>query len=443
MSSQRERPYAMRRVLMISEKFPPFNASGSSRPFYFAKYLPEFGYEPQVLGASLLRGEERDEAPLAELPAGLRVTRAPRLLYPLVAHARAFRKRAAALGRSAGGGAGQGGRSRALDALEDLNWWLHWEADWAAPATAAGWLGAQRHPPDLIWATAPPFRGCVVAARLAAWLNKPLVLDLRDPWTYGSLWNPRTPRIERAERSWAARVLGSASRLVFTSPLTLEAMHERFPEVPRERLVSITNGYDDTPVLPLRQLAEGKCLFRYVGVLNERRTPDLLLQAFDLAGREPGFRSSAALEFIGNAGGHAGKAALAPGSEVLFRGQVTRAESLRLMFGSDVNVLLQTVSEGADVISGKAFDYLQAQKPVLAVVDPGGGDAWLMRSTGAGRIVDWRDVEAVAGALVACWRDWQAGVRGLDAGSTSAYQRRALTGRLAALFDEVLNPGSR
>jgi glycosyltransferase involved in cell wall biosynthesis len=428
---------------MISEKFPPFNASGSTRPFYFAKYLPEFGYEPQVLGASLVRGEERDEAPLAELPASVRVWRAPRLLYPLVAQARAFRKRAAALGRPADGKGGPSGRRRALDALEDLNWWLHWEADWAAPATLAGWLGSQRRAPDLIWATGPPFRGFVVAARLASWLNKPLVLDLRDPWTYGSLWNPLTPHIERAERSWAERVLGVAARLVFTSPLTLEAMHRRFPALPRERLVSITNGYDDTDVLPLRQSAEGKCLFRYVGVLNERRKPDLLLQAFDIAGREPGFRSSAALEFIGNAGGHAGKVSLAPGSDVLFRGQVTRAESLRYMFGSDVNVLLQTVSEGADVISGKAFDYLHAQKPVLAVVDPEGGDAWLMRSTGAGRIVAWTDVEAVAGALLACWRDWQAGVRALDAGSTSAYRRRTLTGSLAALFDEVLRAGPR
>ena len=32
-----------KRLLMIAEKFPPFNQSGSARPFYFAKYLPEFG----------------------------------------------------------------------------------------------------------------------------------------------------------------------------------------------------------------------------------------------------------------------------------------------------------------------------------------------------------------------------------------------------------------
>jgi len=216
-------------------------------------------------------------------------------------------------------------------------------------------------------------------------------------------------------------------------------MHQRFAGLPRERLLSITNGYDDTAVVPLRQISEHKCLFRYVGVLNERRKPDLLIQAFEIAARDPEFRSSTVLEFIGSAGAHASKASVTAGVEVAFRGQVSRAESLRYMFGSDVNVLLQTISEGIDVISGKAFDYLHARKPVLAVVDPAGGDAWLMRTTGAGRIVGWTDVEAVASALTRCWRDWQAGRRTLDAGSTAAYQRRSLSGQLAAVFDDVLS----
>ena len=33
--------------VMISETFPPFNWSGSQRPFQFAKYLPEYGYLPE------------------------------------------------------------------------------------------------------------------------------------------------------------------------------------------------------------------------------------------------------------------------------------------------------------------------------------------------------------------------------------------------------------
>jgi glycosyltransferase involved in cell wall biosynthesis len=438
----------MKRVLMIAEKFPPFNASGSARPFYFAKYLPELGFEPLVIGCSPQRGEASDLARLAELPPQVRVWRSPRLLYPLVEQARALRKKVRALavsppvdhaevGHVVSNGAANGAALQLVERLEALNWWLHWELDWATPASLVAGLATGRHAPDLIWATGPPFRGLALAARLASWLHKPLILDLRDPWTYGSLWNPETPAIAANERARAERVLAQAERIVFTSPLTLESMLQRFPALTRSKLVTITNGFDEVAVTPLRDWPQDKCVFRYVGTLNVRRQPDGLIRAFELACREPGFREAAVLELIGSAGGHESKSALAPSAQVVFRGPVSHAESQRYMFGSDINLLLQTISEGQDVVSGKAFDYLQAGKPILAVVDPTGGDAWLMRETGAGSIAPWSDGEAIAEQLVACWRRWRAGERSIPSSARSGYQRRELTARLAALFEEL------
>ena len=39
----------MRNVLSIAYRFPPCGGSGVQRPAKFAKYLPEFGYQPLVL----------------------------------------------------------------------------------------------------------------------------------------------------------------------------------------------------------------------------------------------------------------------------------------------------------------------------------------------------------------------------------------------------------
>ena len=72
----------MRPVLLVSDSFPPFNRSGSARPFYFAKYLPEFGYEPCVLSARPGRTDPRDQSLLASLDRPLKVLRA-RLLSPV------------------------------------------------------------------------------------------------------------------------------------------------------------------------------------------------------------------------------------------------------------------------------------------------------------------------------------------------------------------------
>lgn len=433
-----------RSVLMVSEKFPPFNVSASARPFYFAKYLPEFGYRPLVVASTVLGSDERDDALLAELPPEVRVVRTPRLLSPVVRGLRGLRRRgsndAAPRDAAPKGGGPSSVWSRGV---RDLGWLTHWELDWSALATVGGYLAAQRAEPDIVWGTGPHFRNYVVAYRLAEWLDKPLVIDLRDPWTYGSLWNPRTPEIAAAERRWAARVLQRAAKIVFTSPLTSAEMQRRFPEVPRERFEVLTNGFDDAPVAPLRDVAADRCLFRYVGMLNERRHPDPLIQGFARAAEDPEFGARAVLEFIGSASGHEVKRALAPQCDVRFRGHVSRAESVRHMFGSDVNVLLQTISEGQDVISGKAFDYLHAKKPILAVVDEAGGDAWLVRETGAGHIASYRDVDAIARALGALFRAYREGGGKLPDVDVRRFTRRGIAERLARLLDDVVTMGGR
>jgi len=430
----------MKRVLMVAEKFPPFNVSGSARPFYFAKYLPEFGYAPTVLGATVPPGEPRDESLLRELPEQVRVLRSPRIVNPAAEMISSMvrRKRAGkgTEGEPTGSGLNQG--IRLGGGVQYLRWWLHWEVDWAAPATLRAMLGLRRAVPELVWASGPHFRSYEIGRRIARWLRVPLVIDMRDPWTYGSLWRPRTHQIARAEYARAVRTLRAADRVVFTSPLTQRAMKMRFPDLSTEGWLTITNGYDDTPVEPLRDAGDDRCVFRYVGMLNARRTPDVLIDAFAQAARDPEFRASATLEIVGSAGGHEDKAARAPGCDVRFRGRVSRADSLRYMFGSDANILLQTISEGHDVISGKAFDYLHANKPIVAVVDASGGDAWLVRETQSGVIAPYTDVAAIADALRKVWVSWRSGSSRALGRASADFSRRALTSRLAATFDEIL-----
>src|SRR5215467_10101222 len=42
----------MPRILMVAHAFPPENLAGAARPFRFSRYLPRFGYCPQILTAS-------------------------------------------------------------------------------------------------------------------------------------------------------------------------------------------------------------------------------------------------------------------------------------------------------------------------------------------------------------------------------------------------------
>ena len=71
-----------------------------------------------------------------------------------------------------------------------------------------------------------------------------------------------------------------------------------------------------------------------------------------------------------------------------------RATSLALQRDSDVLLLLipDAGGRGRGVLSGKVFEYLAAERPVLAAVPPDGAAADLIRSVGAGPVVAPDDV---------------------------------------------------
>ena len=435
-------------VLMVYDRFPPFNVSGTARAFHFAKNLPFFGWTPVVLTGQPGPGDARDHGPLDLLPPEVRVLRARPWLTPGKDQLARWLNRKRSSVRSARVNAapaapGMGSRrvfspgSRAWRMTGLPMWLLEWHLDWAPAALSRAIQDRDVRRADLIWVSAPHVKNLFVGEMLSRVLNKPLVVDLRDPWTYGSLWQPRGRWVARIERARAAQILQRASRVVVTSPLTQAQMEQRFPQA---HFVTITNGFtrDDT-IAPLREIAQGKCLFRYVGVLNERRKPDPLLEGWALACRNTALRSKIHLEFVGGMAGHERSIArLGLEDVVTVRDRVTFEDSLRLMRGSDVNVVLQTISEGQDVIAGKTFEYLAAGKPILGVVSEQGGDAWLLNQVGGAHLAHYDAPERIAAAIEACVRDVDRGARGLEPERLAAFERRTLAGSLARLMDDVL-----
>jgi len=435
-------------VLMVYDRFPPFNVSGTARVFHFAKNLPAFGWTPVVLSGQPGPDELLDQTPLDLLPPEVRVLRSRSWLTPGKDRlARWFnRNRASARApRGTGPRPAPGGPasrrvfqrgSPAWRATGLPLWLLEWHLDWAPPAIALALRDPSVRRSDVVWVSAPHVRNLVVGEALSRLLNKPLVVDLRDPWTYGSLWQPRGRWVAHAESASAARILSRAARVVVTSPLTEQQMQQRFPKA---RFVTITNGFSaDDSITPLRETTPDKCLFRYIGVLNERRRPDALLEGLAIACRTPGLKHKIHLEFVGGMAGHeASIARYGLGDVVTTRGRVPFDESLRLMRGSDVNVVLQTISEGQDVIAGKTFEYLAAGKPILGVVSEHGGDAWLLRQIGGSHLAPYDHPERIAAAIQASVRDFERGARGPERERLSAFERPRLAGTLAELLDEV------
>jgi glycosyltransferase involved in cell wall biosynthesis len=90
---------------------------------------------------------------------------------------------------------------------------------------------------------------------------------------------------------------------------------------------------------------------------------------------------------------------------------VPRRDSLALQRDSDALLLLipDAGGRGQGVLSGKVFEYLAAERPILAAVPPDGAAAKLIRETGAGVVAAADDVPALTAALTELHQKWQAG----------------------------------
>ena len=61
------------------------------------------------------------------------------------------------------------------------------------------------------------------------------------------------------------------------------------------------------------------------------------------------------------------------------------------------------------MLSGKVFEYLAAERPILALVPPDGAAAGLLRDTGVGVVVAPDDVDGIERELTALRDRWRAG----------------------------------
>jgi len=128
------------------------------------------------------------------------------------------------------------------------------------------------------------------------------------------------------------------------------------------------------------------------------------------------------------------------GLSLVQTGYLSHEEAIAEMSRS--TALLLYVPEASQAPSGKIFEYLAVERPVVCVTHPDNLAARLIRDWKAGEVAAPHDDEGIATALLSMYERWEAGELHASADARqrvlAGYSRRELARRLGGVLDSAV-----
>jgi hypothetical protein len=395
-------------VLLVTLEFPPCRAAGVQRPFRFAQYLQEMGWNPIILTASPDIYESFDY----------------QLAIPEALHDKVFRSKAWNTAHSLS----IHGKFPSLVTVPDRYW------PWYFTATRKGQALIDELKPALVWSSYPFMTSHLVARKLALKNNLPWIADFRDPLQCH--YNPKYQHFNGLMRFLERKVIQSASKVCTVTQEAADLYRGIYPDQPADKFSVIENGF--VPFTPAQTPPGDKFVLLYSGALygNIRDVSGLFRALGRLKQQGLVNTNNFVLRFRGSGPVEPHQAALQAADVqdlVEFCPAVPFEQSIAEMQSSSANLLIQdTVFQYQ--IPGKLYDYIQTRQPLLAICPAGSATANRCQSI-PNCLRVWNDSEiyqALQQLLTA------PALPQLNNDATALFSRRARTAQLIELIGDIL-----
>ena len=418
----------MKKVLLISYYFPPLGMGGTQRPAKFAKYLHEFGWHPTVLTVKPVAYFAQDETLLDEL-AHVRILRTESWdPQRLLARFRCRTKAVSA--QPAGSGIGTLINEKLLPFVIGPDSKRLWQAH--ALHAAKQLLRAEKF--DVVYTTSPPHSVQLVGLKLKQIFAVKWVADFRDAWAGGVVVHEPTAWQYQNNLRWQKKVLNAADAVLAVTP----GLAEDLRAIDTDSCVHVlTNGFDPHDY-PQPRRTDKRFVLCHCGSVTRFSDPDIVLQALAaLRQSDPVLAGKLLLQFVGyDALGNLQKQVQKYGLQdmVEILGYKPHRLALEYMVAADVLLLVALGQERDRFIPGKVFEYIGAQKPILAVCNVDDTRKLLQQNRTA--IVTLPQVQIVARAVNRLLHNKaETGKDNTD--FTRQFERREQTRKLAEIMERL------
>ena len=409
-------------ILYIAFHFPPIQiSSGVHRTLAFSRYLAEQGHRVTVLTASKKAYPHYDDRNSTLIPENIEV---------ISAYARDTARHFSLKNRYWG-----------AMALPD-----RWQS-WIIGGLISGLNRMRKHRPDVIISTYPIASAHIIAYLLHKITGIPWIADLRDPMLQQDYpANPRTRKIF----AWLERKMTRhCQHILLTSPGALALYRDRYPQVADRVWQVLPNGFDEklfAQTQPLAAPAKTNTItLLHSGTIypSERDPTDFFQALAVLKQQHP--EAAAKLKVVLRSTGH--DALFAPmlkqagvADMVALAPALNYVEALDEMLSADALLLLQASNCNYQT-PAKAYEYIRAKRPVLALTDKDGDTAALISQSKMAEIAPLNSSEQIVSALLRLIENIeQQRYQPLPDEQIALYSRQHQAQRLHLLLTDLFQP---
>jgi glycosyltransferase involved in cell wall biosynthesis len=433
------------KVLILTYYWPPAGGAGVQRWLKFVKYMRAFDCEPIVYTA--LNGEMPvvDASLEKDIPPGTVVLKQP-IWEPYTIYKRFIgRKKEDKINASFLN------EGRKVGVTEKISVWIR--GNFFIPDARRFWIKPSiRYLTDYIQkenithviSTGPPHSMHLIARGLKKkYPQLKWLADFRDPWTNIDFYSKLmlSASADAAHHRLEKAVLLEADHIVSVGKamsVEFEDMCRKAGGITKDRFSVITNGFDEDDLSKESVTLDAKFSIAHIGTLVKDRNPAVLWTALkELVKTYTDFAAQLEIKLVGKVDVFVTEQINAAGLSQYVRkiDYLPHNEVIREQQKSAVLLLLvNNTANAKGILTGKFFEYMAANRPVLAIGPTDGDLADIIKTTQCGVISNFDDEGALKTNLLRLFHKERE--QRIDS-AIAAYSRKALTAHLCNVLKRM------
>lgn len=430
----------MKKVLIISYYWPPSGGAGVQRWLKFAKYLPEFGWEPHIYTP------ENPEAPAVDLSLEKDVPKEAIVIKSKIFEPYTIYKKFTGKKGNINAGFLSEDKNSRKKLTETISIWLRGNlfipdarVFWVKPSIKLLKEYIQKNKIDVVISTGPPHSMHLIANALKKKLKIKWIADFRDPWTNIDFYKDLmlTSWADKRHHKLEKEILVNADEVITigkTIGMELEGIRAKKVQI-------ITNGFDSSDFQKPELGPQKGFNIVHVGSINADRNHDIFWKGLkDLSDKNPSFEKDLKITFVGKLDYSVYESIEKYGfkDKIEIIQYIPHDQIVTHLFSANLLYLpLNNTPNAKGVLSGKFFEYLATGIPILGIGHPSGDAAEIMRETSAGFICDFDDEEKLKAYVMDVFSHNTD--EKIDQQKRDVYSRKSLTKKLVELLEDSRN----